>query len=111
MAKDTTEFDIYHIPPNFIEGSTVMGGLFKLRNLLEAGILVLTIGIPICTVKLDLAAKVMLLCLTTLPLAMLALMGISGESLFSYLSGFFSFLFRRRVIGDNPHPDPPSSLS
>ena len=37
MSRNDSEFDIYHIPPNFIEGGTVMGGLFKLRNVIEAG--------------------------------------------------------------------------
>lgn len=33
------ERDIYTIPPNFIEGGTLMGGMFKTRNVIEAGIL------------------------------------------------------------------------
>ncbi len=36
--ENHNEIDIYHIPPNFIEGGTVLGGLFKLRNVIEAGI-------------------------------------------------------------------------
>ena len=44
MSRNDSEFDIYHIPPNFIEGGTVMGGLFKLRNVIEAGILAFVVG-------------------------------------------------------------------
>ena len=33
------ERDTYLIPPNFIEGGTLMGGMFKTRNAIEAGIL------------------------------------------------------------------------
>ena len=33
-SKDS-EFETYTIPPNFIEGSTLFGGLFKLRNAIE----------------------------------------------------------------------------
>ena len=33
------ERDVYIIPPNFIEGGTLMGGMFKTRNVIEAGIL------------------------------------------------------------------------
>ena len=33
------ERDIYTIPPNFIEGGTLLGGMFRTRNVVEAGIL------------------------------------------------------------------------
>ena len=31
--------DTYIIPPNFIESGTFFGGMFKARNVIEAGIL------------------------------------------------------------------------
>ena len=99
MERNDSEFDVYYIPPNFIEGGTVLGGMFKLRNVIEAGILALGVGIPIFMLDIDLTARILMLCFTSLPLALLALIGISGESLFSYLAGFFKFLFNRRVIG------------
>lgn len=33
------ELDVYVIPPNFIEGGKLFGGMFKMRNAIEAGIL------------------------------------------------------------------------
>ena len=40
MSKnDREELDVYVIPPNFIEGGKVFGGMFKLRNVIEAGLL------------------------------------------------------------------------
>ena len=99
MSRNDSEFDIYHIPPNFIEGGTVMGGLFKLRNVIEAGILAFFVGVPIFMLDFDVTAKVMVICFTALPLALLALIGVSGESLSSYVFGFFKFLINRRVIG------------
>lgn len=33
------ERDVYVIPPNFIEGGTLLGGMFKTRNVIEAGVL------------------------------------------------------------------------
>ena len=98
MEQNDSEFDVYYIPPNFIEGGTVLGGLFKLRNTVEAGILALCVGIPVFMLETDITAKVLILCFTALPLALLALIGISGESLFSYICGFLKFLTRRRVI-------------
>ena len=41
------QLDTYVIPPNFIEGGTLMGGMFKTRNAIEAGILGLAVGVPV----------------------------------------------------------------
>ena len=101
MSRNDSEFDTYYIPPNFIEGGTVMGGLFKLRNVIEAGILALFVGMPIFMLNLDMSAKAVILCFTVLPLALLALIGVSGESLSSYIFGWFIFLIDRRVISKN----------
>lgn len=101
MSRNDSEFDIYYIPPNFIEGGTVMGGLFKLRNVIEAGILALFVGMPIFMLNLDMSAKAVILCFTVLPLALLALIGVSGESLSSYIFGWLIFLIDRRVISKN----------
>lgn len=102
MGQNDSEFDVYYIPPNFIDGGTVLGGLFKLRNTVEAGILALSVGIPVFMLDTDITAKVLILCFTALPLALLALIGISGERLFSFICGFLKFLSKRRVIGVQP---------
>lgn len=39
MSKNSEHHDTYIIPPNFIEGSTLFGGMFKIRNVIEAGVL------------------------------------------------------------------------
>lgn len=36
---DHKDWDTYIIPPNFIEGGTLLGGMFKVRNVIEAVIL------------------------------------------------------------------------
>ena len=40
------EFEVYIIPPNFMEGGTLFGGLLKTRNTIEAVILGLAVGVP-----------------------------------------------------------------
>ena len=40
-----------------------------------------------------------MLCLTSLPLALIGLIGISGESLTSFLAIFLRYLRNRRVVG------------
>ncbi len=97
---DQTERDMYIIPPNFIESGTCFGGMIKLRNAAEAGILACAIGIPVFVcLPLGLTAKVVLLCLTALPAALAALIGIDGESLSSFLLIWIRYRRSRRVIG------------
>ena len=95
---DREERDIYIIPPNFIEGGTLFGGMFKTRNVVEAGILALIVGLPVLNLNLSLTMRIILLCLTALPLAMLALIGVAGGSLSSFILLFFAFLRNRRTL-------------
>lgn len=99
MNKNSEQHDIYIIPPNFIEGGTLFGGMFKIRNVIEAGILALSVGVPVFSIDLSLTARIIILCLTALPLGLFALMGIAGEPLSSYVIAFFKWLKNRRVIG------------
>ena len=90
--------DSYVIPPNFIESGSFFGGLFKARNVVEAVILAAGTGLPILTLSLTLTVRIILLCLTSLPLALLALIGIAGMPLSSYIILFFRFLRNRRTL-------------
>lgn len=97
---DRTERDIYIIPPNFIESGTLFGGMIKVRNAVEAGILACVIGIPVFVcIPFGLTAKIVTLCLTALPAALVALIGIDGESLSSFLLIWLRYRRNRRVIG------------
>lgn len=101
MSK-ANEYDTYIIPPNFIEGGTFFGGLLKLRNTAEALVIVLAIGLPVFSVSvLTLTAKIIILCLTALPLGIIALVGINGESLSSFIFLVLKYLCNRRVITRN----------
>lgn len=98
--------DTYIIPPNFIESGTFFGGMFKARNVIEAGILAFAIGVPVFSLlPLSLTARIIALCLTALPAALVALIGISGESLSSFLLIFIKYLRNRRIIGGNSAED------
>ena len=89
----------YVIPPNFIETGTFFGGMFKLRNAIEAGILAFATGFPVINLGLPLTTRIIIICLTSLPLALFGIIGISGESLSSFIFIFFKYLKNRRVIG------------
>ena len=99
MSK-SNEHEVYIIPPNFIEGGTLFGGLVKIRNAIEAGVLAFAVGFPILKLGFPLTTKVILLCLTALPLAIFGLIGINGECLSSFIFAFFKFLIGRRTVGE-----------
>lgn len=109
MSKQKdSEFETYTIPPNFIEGSTLFGGLFKLRNAIEAGVLAIGAGLPVFLLNIPLTTRIILLCLTALPLALLGLFGVSGECLSSFVFAFFKWLKNRRVVGVVPEKEAPA---
>ena len=97
--------DTYIIPPNFIEGGTLLGGMFRTRNVIEAVVLALAVGLPVLGLGFSLTTRIILLCLTALPLALLALIGISGNSLSAFLLLFVHYLRNRRILSrDTPIP-------
>ena len=71
MSKIEEKHDTYIIPPNFIEGNTLFGGMFKLRNAFEAGLIIVIIGVPVLSLSLSLTVRIVILCMTALPLALL----------------------------------------
>ena len=91
MKQTSEQHDVYIIPPNFIEGGTVLGGILKLRNTIEAGILAVITIVPIFQIPMSLTGKIVIACLTTLPLCLFALIGIYGESLSSFVLNYLRF--------------------
>ncbi len=45
--NNQNDHDTYIIPPNFVETGTFFGGMFKARNVIEAGVLAFAIGLPV----------------------------------------------------------------
>lgn len=96
--REHEELDVYVIPPNFIEGGKIFGGMFKLRNAIEAGILGGGSAFLVFQIPVSLTMKIIILCITTLPLAIFGLIGIEGESLTEFVINVFRFLKNRRCL-------------
>ena len=96
--SERNENKVYIIPPDFIQSGTLFGGLVKFRNALEAAVLAFLAGFPVLKLHIGLTAKIIILCLTALPLGVLGLIGINGESLSSFIFGFLKFLKNKRVL-------------
>lgn len=108
MSIKHEENDVYVIPPNFIETGTIFGGTIKFRNAAEAVILSLLIGFPVFHLPVNLTTKIIIACLTLLPAALFAIIGIGGESLSSFVINFFIYLKNRRIVGLREDADTPT---
>ena len=86
--KPNQDRDVYYIPPNFITSGRLFGGAIRIRNAIEAGILVVLTGLPIIQLPLSLSARIIILCLITLPLGIFGVIGIEGDALSEFLIAF-----------------------
>ncbi len=98
LSESKEKRDTYIIPPNFIDTGSLFGGMVKLRNAIEAAILTIGITIPIFKSTFSITMKIILFCITALPVGILAFIGIYGESLVSFFINFILFLKNRRII-------------
>ena len=106
MSKQEHDEDsVFFIPPNFLAGGRLFGGMLRARNAAEAAALVLLTGIPVLRLPLSLTARAVLLCLVPLPLGILGAAGIEGGSLSEFAFSWLRWLAARRVLrrrGETP---------
>ncbi len=97
--NDNDKPEVYMIPQNFVDTGTIFGGTIKLRNAIEAGIIVFVLGYLVFNLTITLYYKIIVSCLTILPGTLVAIIGINGESLSAFIINFFKFLRSKRIIG------------
>lgn len=90
--------DIYTIPPNFAEEGTMLSGRIRTRNAVETAIILMVL-IPLL-LSLDCAVKTKMYIgmIGIVPIVILAVIGVQGESLFAFIGSFFQYLGRRRYL-------------
>lgn len=99
MADDREYSNIYTIPPNYTDSGKLLGGLLEVRNTVEAGVLLALVGYPeLMWLHLPVTAKVTVMTVTLLPLAIFALMGLGGDSLLQYAAHIVLYWIRRRTL-------------
>ena len=77
--------DVYIIPPNFVRDGTLFSGRAEARNVVEAAFLAL-VGIRFLVfLNLGIKGKIYVGIILILPLVILAVIGVQGESLSSFL--------------------------
>lgn len=91
--------NIYAIPANYTDSGKLFGGLLEIRNTVEAVLLVLLVGYPeLMWMQVPWTIKIVIMTVTILPLGIIALMGIGGDTLFEYIAYIIMHFFRRRRL-------------
>ena len=76
-----------------------MGGMLELRNAVETVLIVGAVGYPeLMLIPMTGTIRIVVMTVTLLPLAVVAMMGIDGDSLFQYLGHIIYYFFNRRKL-------------
>lgn len=97
---DDREFNnLYAIPANYTDSGKLFGGMLEIRNTVEAVLLVGLVGYPeLMWLPIPGTMKVVVMTVTLLPLGVVALMGIAGDSLLQYFGHMTRHWVRRRKL-------------
>ena len=91
--------NVYAIPANYTDSGKLLGGMVETRNASEAVFLVALVGYPeLMWIPMSTTIRIVVMTVTLIPLGVLAVMGIDGDSLVQYMGHMFSFWFNRRKL-------------
>ena len=91
--------NVYAIPANYTDSGKLLGGMVEMRNAVEAVALVGLVGYPeLMWLPLSATIKIVVMTVTLLPLGVVAVMGIDGDSLLQYLGHIIAFCANRRKL-------------
>ena len=100
IRLDEKEYNnIYAIPANYTDSGKILGGMLEPRNAVEAVILVILLGYPeLMLIPMPGTIRIVVMTVTLLPTAIVAMMGIDGHSLFQYLSHIVRYMTTKRKL-------------
>lgn len=91
--------NVYAIPANYTDSGKLLGGMVETRNAVEAVFLVILLGYPeLMWIPMSTTIRIVVMTVTLIPLGVVAVMGIDGDSLLQYLWHIISFWFNRRKL-------------
>lgn len=91
--------NVYAIPANYTDSGKILGGMLEPRNAVETVILLVILGYPeLMLIPMSGTMRIVVMTVTLLPLAVLSMMGIDGDSLFQYLGHMIRFFAGRRKL-------------
>ncbi|MCD8211992.1 MAG: hypothetical protein LUC17_03080 [Oscillospiraceae bacterium] len=97
--EEKTFSNVFAIPANYTDSGRLLGGMLETRNAVEAAAVALVLGyLEFRLIPLGIVARIVIMTVTVLPAAIVAAMGIDGDSLFSYLGHILTYWRNRRVL-------------
>lgn len=91
--------NIYAIPANYTDSGKLLGGMLEPRNAVETIIVILLIGYPeLMLIPMSGTIRIVVMTITLMPLAVISMMGIDGDSLFQYAGHMLRYFFNRRTL-------------
>ena len=91
--------NVYAIPANYTDSGKLLGGMVETRNAVEAVFLIGLVGYPeLMWIPVTATIKIVIMTVTLLPLGVVAVMGIDGESLLQYLGHMIAFWRNKRKL-------------
>lgn len=91
--------NIYAIPANYTDSGKLLGGMIEPRNAVETAILLILVGYPeLMWIPMLGTIRIVVMVVTLMPLAVLSVMGIDGDSLFQFVGHIVRFWFKRRKL-------------
>lgn len=91
--------NIYAIPANYTDSGKILGGMLETRNAVETVLLLIILGYPeLMVIPMSGTIRIVVMTVTLLPLAVLSMMGIDGDSLFQYIGHMFRYFTNRRKL-------------
>ena len=91
--------NIYAIPANYTDSGKLLGGMLEPRNAIETIIVLLFVGYPeLMLIPMPGTLRIVVMTITLIPLAVISMMGIDGDSLFQYSGHIFRYLLNRRTL-------------
>lgn len=91
--------NVYAIPANYTDSGKLLGGMVEPRNAAETIFLLFLFGYPeLILIPMPGQIRIVVMVVTLLPISVVSVMGIDGDSLFQYVGHMCSFWFRRRKL-------------
>lgn len=91
--------NIYAIPANYTDSGKLLGGMLETRNAIETLFLVALVGYPeLFWIPMPGTIRIVVMTVTIIPLAVISMMGIDGDSLFQYVGHMFRYWINRRKL-------------
>ena len=97
--EDRAFNNVYAIPANYTDSGKLLGGMLETRNTVETMLLLFLLGYPeLVWMSAPGMVKVVIMTVTLLPVGVVGLMGIGGDSLMQFVFHIIRFWFRRRKL-------------